>query len=58
MHPGQHVHPEFNVVALERADLGLILAGQVAEVLVLDPDDVGIAEGEVHMKRHEAAQRR
>ena len=56
--PGQHVHPEFNVVALERADLGLVLVGKVAEVLVLDPDDVRDCSGKVHMELHQAAQRR
>ncbi len=58
VYPGQHVHPEFDVVALERADLGLVLAGQVAEVLVLDPDDVRIAQRKVDVEGHESAQRR
>ena len=56
--PGQHVHPELNVVALERADLGLVLVGEVAEVLVLDPDDVRVAQGKVDVEGHQPAQRR
>ena len=56
--PGQDLDPELHVVALERADLGLVVLGQVAEVLVLDPDDVGIAQGKVDMERHEAGEGR
>ncbi len=52
---GQHLHPELHVVALQRADLGLVLVGEIAEVPVLDPDDVGVAQGKVNLERHQPA---
>ena len=55
---GQDLHPQLHVAALQRADLGLVLVGEVAEVLVLDPDDVGIAQGEVHLELHQPGQGR
>ena len=58
MHPGQDVYPEFNVAALQGADLGLVVVVEVAEVLVLDPDDVRVAEGEVHMELDQAGEGR
>ena len=54
----QHAHPDLDVLPLRFAHLPLRGVGQVRKVAVLDPDQVGLAQGEVEMEIDEAVQRR
>ena len=53
----QHVHPDLDVLALRLAHLTLRRRGQVAQVAVLDPDQVGLAEREVEVEVDQPVER-
>jgi hypothetical protein len=54
--PGEHVHPHLHIAALEGPHRGLVLLGEVAEVPVLDPDHVRLAQGKIHLELHQLPQ--
>jgi len=56
MNPGQNIHPGLYITALKGADLGLVCLSEAGEITVLYPDDIRIAQGEVHLEFHQGFQ--
>jgi hypothetical protein len=58
MEAREDLHPHLHIAALEGPDCRLVLIGKAAEIPVLDPDDVRLAQREVHLELHQATQGR
>jgi hypothetical protein len=52
----EDIHPGLDITQLEGPHSRLVLFGQVAEIPVLYPDNVRLAQGEVHLELHQATQ--
>ena len=57
MQPLQHAHPQLDVAALQGAHGVPVRVEQARQVAVLHADDVGVAQGEVHVEADERAER-
>ena len=55
--PPKDAHPDLDVLPLRLADLTLRGLGQVAQIAVLDADQVRLAEREVEMEVDQSVQR-
>ena len=51
------VHPDLDVLSLRLADLTFRRCGQVVQVAVLNPDQVGLAQREVEVEVDEPVER-